>query len=424
MHGRLVGFLIFSGILLLLDYYVFQGIKVVTRDWTTTSQRIFTGIYWGFTLFIFSGFLLVFTGFIDRSNPYLRLIFFGGLILNYFPKLVLLLFLVLDDVRRLFTWIWNFISPATSQTEITTTETAIEATTGITRSDFIVKTGLVVASLPLVATAHGIISGAYDYKVRRHILTFPNLPKAFDGIRIGQLSDIHSGSFFNKTAVEGGVDMLLAEKPDVIFFTGDLVNDMANEVQDYFPIFSKIKAPLGVYSVLGNHDYGDYVAWNSLAAKKKNLQDLKDAHKLLNWDLLLNENKKLKVGNDEIGLIGVENWGLGFVQHGQLDKAYAGTENLPFKILLSHDPTHWDAQIRPQFGDIDLTLSGHTHGMQFGIQLGDFEWSPSQWRYKQWGGLYTENNQKLYVNRGFGFIGLPGRIGMPPEITILELRRG
>ena len=269
----------------------------------------------------------------------------------------------------------------------------------------------------------GIVSGAHNYRVRRKTIALPNLPSAFDGIRIGQLSDIHTGSFFSRPGVKRGIDLLLDEKPDVVFFTGDLVNDEARELADYKDLFEKVRAPLGVYSTLGNHDYGDYKVWKD-EDKKRNLADLIQAQKEMGWDILMNENRSLKVDGEEIAIIGVENWGAGrFQKYGELEKAYAGTEEKPVKLLLSHDPSHWDAKVRPEFGDIDVMFAGHTHGFQFGVELGDFRWSPSKYIYKQWADLHREGNQYLYVNRGFGFIGYPGRIGILPEITIIELKK-
>jgi uncharacterized protein len=224
--------------------------------------------------------------------------------------------------------------------------------------------------------------------------------------------------------VKGGVEMVLKEKPDLILFTGDLVNNESREVNEYIDVFNKLRAHLGVYSITGNHDYGDYKSWPDQAAKKKNFIDLMEAHRLLGFDLLMNENRSLRQNGESLAIIGIENWGAGrFSKYGKLAVAYAGIEEASIKILLSHDPSHWDAQVRPQYGDIDLTLSGHTHGFQFGVEIGNFKWSPSQYAYKQWAGLYQEGNQYLYVNRGFGYIGYPGRVGMPPEITILELTR-
>jgi predicted MPP superfamily phosphohydrolase len=277
----------------------------------------------------------------------------------------------------------------------------------------------------MVGMTYGIVSGAHDYRVRRQRLSFPNLPSSFDGLKIVQIADIHSGSFYNKTAVKGGVEIVLNEKPDVIFFTGDLVNEETREVNNYIHVFDKVKAPLGVFSTTGNHDYGDYRFWASVEAKEKNFKDLIEAHRLLGWDLLMNEHRFLEVDGERLAIIGIENWGTGrFPKYGKLDEAYKGTEDSPVKILLSHDPSHWDAQVRSEYSDIDLMLAGHTHGFQFGVEVGDFKWSPSQWMYKQWAGLYREGNQYLYVNRGYGYIGYPGRIGILPEITVIELKRG
>ncbi len=399
----------------LIDIYAYQGVRFVIRNWSITWQWVARISYWSVSAVVLVMTLGILFGLLDTGSRIGRSVYFGAFFLNVFPKLVLLLFVFFDDVVRAGKWMVSLF-----QREDGGAETPGEP---ITRSDFILKTGMVAASIPFLGTSWGIISGAHDYRIRRKTIVLPNLPRQFDGITVAQLSDIHSGSFFNKTAVKGGVEMLLAEKPDITFFTGDLVNDKANEVNEFINIFDKVKSPLGVYSILGNHDYGDYVSWSSAEAKRKNLIDLHDAHQALGWNLMLNENQQIKVDGESIGLIGVENWGVGFVQHGDIARAYEGMQEMPVKILLSHDPTHWDAQIRPEYADIDLMLAGHTHGMQMGIKVGDFEWSPSKWRYKQWGGHYQEGNQHLYVNRGFGFIGLPARIGMAPEITIITLKK-
>ena len=289
------------------------------------------------------------------------------------------------------------------------------------RSKFLARSAVIMATLPIVTMSFGIVRGAYDYRIRRRKVYLPSLPKAFEGVKVAQLSDIHSGSFYDKVAVQGGIDMLMAEKPDLIFFTGDLVNSQTKEVSDYMDLFSKVKADLGVYSTLGNHDYGDYLQWSSVEAKQRNLADMIKTHERLGWKLLMNENEAIRVGTDQISVLGVENWGAGrFAKYGQLDKAALYAEG-DVKLLLSHDPSHWDAQIRSQQPDIDITFSGHTHGMQLGVEIGDFRWSPSKYIYKQWADLYQENNQYLYVNRGYGFLGFPGRIGILPEITMLEL---
>jgi len=335
-------------------------------------------------------------------------------------KFVLLPFLLIDDLRRLIIKVKRLKRKKV-------TEPVKEAVEGepISRSAFLVKAGLVAAAVPLSSLSWGIISGAYDYQVRRVKLVLPNLPKAFDGITMAQITDIHSGSFYNKTAVKGGVEMLLAEKPDFVFFTGDLVNNLTNEVRDYQDIFSKVKAPLGVYSTLGNHDYGDYhFGRESTPAKVKNLQDMIITHKNMGWDLLMNENRRLKVDGEEIGILGIENWGMGrFPKYGKMELAHQNTQDLPVKLLLSHDPSHWRGEVLEKYKDIDAMFSGHTHGMQFGVRLKEFQWSPVQYLYKEWAGLYREQQQQLYVNVGYGFLGYPGRVGILPEITIFTLSR-
>lgn len=378
------------------------------------TRNIVRYVYWGLTAVTFIVLLLYNFGNPDWFKGASRSLIFTGIFINYFSKVFGALFLVVDDIGRLGKWTWNKLqSPEPSGTG-----------NAITRSDFLVKTAVVAGSVPFLAMSWGIISGAHDYRIRRKTVYLPNLPKSFDGIKIGQLSDIHSGSFFNKTAVKGGVELFMKEKPDIALFTGDLVNNESKEVEDYINIFNKVKAPLGVYSTTGNHDYGDYKNWSSPQAKVQNFKDLKEAHRLMGYDLLMNENRYIEESGDKLSIIGVENWGAGrFAKYGKLDEAYAGTDEAAAKILLSHDPSHWDAQVRPNYPDIDLMFAGHTHGFQFGVELGDFQWSPSQYAYKQWAGLYSEGSQHLYVNRGFGYIGYPGRVGMPPEITIVTLKR-
>jgi predicted MPP superfamily phosphohydrolase len=326
-------------------------------------------------------------------------------------------FLVIDDLRRL----------VILMTRLTIKKKEKESIVGepISRSAFLVKAGLVTAAVPLSSLSWGIISGAYDYQVKRVTLKLPNLPKAFDGITMAQISDIHSGSFYNKVAVKGGVDLLLAEKPDFVLFTGDLVNNLTSEVKDYQEIFAKIKAPLGVYSTLGNHDYGDYYfGRESSLAKIKNLQDMVTTHKNMGYQLLMNEHKRLKVDGEEIGILGIENWGMGrFPKYGKMPLAVKDTDDLPVKLLLSHDPSHWRGEVLEKYPQIDAMFSGHTHGMQFGVRLKDYQWSPVQYLYNEWAGLYQEKQQQLYVNVGYGFLGYPGRVGILPEITIFTLKQ-
>jgi len=400
---------------LLIDYYFFQGILVASKNWPPLWKGVLRYGFWIPTVLCI---LALFWWTFDDPYKYsanFRNWVITGIVATYFSKTVGIIFLLVDDLQRGVRWVASFFQKDS--------QSALPGEM-ISRSEFLSKTALVASTIPAGAFAYGIISGAHDYRVRRLTLKLPNLPASFDGIKIGQLSDIHSGSFWNKTAVKGGVEMMLNERPDVVFFTGDLVNNETSEVREYIDVFNKVRAPLGVFSITGNHDYGDYKSWISKEAKAKNFNDLIEAHKLLGFDVLLNENRFLEQGGEKLAIIGVENWGTRFSKHGKLDVAYQGAEEAAVKLLLSHDPTHWDAEIRPGYKDIAVTFSGHTHGAQFGVNIGDFTWTPVQHVYKQWGGLYQEDNQYLYVNRGFGYIGYPGRVGMPPELTIIELKRG
>jgi uncharacterized protein len=296
----------------------------------------------------------------------------------------------------------------------------------INRATFLKTTVGFAGAVSTGLGVYGITTGLYDYQIKRVRILLPNLPDSFDGIRIAQISDIHSGSLLNKKAVLGGIEMLLKEKTDLIFFTGDLVNYATAEVHDWVNVFQKIKAPLGTFSSLGNHDYGDYRSWESGQAKAKNLQDMLKAHRNIGWDLLIDEHRYLTINGDKIALLGVGNWGTKgrFPQYGRLDKASKGINDVPVKLLLSHDPSHWDAQVRTMCPDIDVTFAGHTHGMQVGVDWGGVRWSPVQYFYEQWGGLYQKQNQYIYVNRGFGYSEMmPVRLGMLPEITIIELKK-
>jgi predicted MPP superfamily phosphohydrolase len=398
------------------DIYFFKAIIDVFKKWKPVTKKVFSITYWVYSTFLIIG---VFSAIYLNLFLTLRAIILVAFFLTVACKLAMLPFLVLDDLRRLFIKIYR------STKKRVVSKAAPTAAEPISRSEFLVKAGLVAAAVPLTSLSWGIISGAYDYQVRRVNLILPNLPKAFDGITMGQISDIHSGSFYNKTAVKGGVEMLLGEKPDFIFFTGDLVNNLTNEVRDYQDIFSKVKAPLGVYSSLGNHDYGDYhFGKESSPAKVKNLKDMVDVHKVMGYDLLMNENRRLKVDGEEIGILGIENWGMGrFPKYGKMELAVQNTDDLPVKLLLSHDPSHWRGEVLQKYPQIDAMFSGHTHGMQFGVRLKEFQWSPIQYIYKEWSGLYQEQKQQLYVNVGYGFLGYPGRVGILPEITIFTLKR-
>ncbi len=409
------GFLwVMIGIMAVLDLYIFQAIKVVASSSPKIRLTIFI-VYWvlaGLSLTV-----LILLPYINYDNwpRSVRTYIFAIIVGLFFSQLVASLFLLVDDIRRGCMWILGklFSNPSVPITE---------SAEGITRSTFLSWLGI-AAGGGLFGTLMYGFNNKYRYHVNRLKLTYDNLPKAFRGLKIIHISDIHSGSFMDKQAVQKGIDKIIKENPDLILFTGDLVNDRSTEMKDYMDVFNQLKAPLGVYSILGNHDYGDYVRWDNREAKTANLERLKQVHGELGWRLLMNEHVVLEKGGEQIALLGIENWSSKgrFPKYGKMSEAYPGTEKYPFKILLSHDPSHWEGEVLSLYKDIDLMLAGHTHGMQFGVDLPGFKWSPVQYVYKQWAGLYEFDAQKLYVNRGFGFIGYPGRVGILPEITVIEL---
>ncbi|MBS1917128.1 MAG: metallophosphoesterase [Bacteroidetes bacterium] len=407
--------LIVTGIMLLLDFYVFQAVKVVSQNASPKWKTIISIAYWSLSVLVITFLILMqfvsFESFPRSIRNYLLATVLGLL----FAKLLAAVFLLIDDLRRLVQWCSGKLFFRNTEGENLSGE-------GISRSVFLSWIGLGVGGGLFSTLVYGF-SNKYNYHIKRVQLSYDNLPKSFRGLKIVQISDVHSGSFTNKKAVEKGIEKILNENADLILFTGDLVNDRAVEMKDYMDVFNKLKAPMGVFSTLGNHDYGDYVHWDSEEAKRNNLEHVKQIHGELGWRLLMNEHVKLERNGEQIALIGIENWSAKarFPKHGKMVEAYPGAEKYPFKILMSHDPSHWDAEVRPKYADIDLTLSGHTHGMQFGVELPGFKWSPVQYVYKQWAGLYEEGKQKLYVNRGYGFIGYPGRVGILPEITVIEL---
>ena len=413
-HGGILQFFIYLIIFnFLLDVYVSQGIKTLLANARQQTRRIVLWIYWAISIALVIALLVTING---ASKPpgmrpyqqWLLSIFIGLLVTKLFFALVLLV----GDVYRLIAGLFNGINKNKKG------ESYIPA-----RRRFVSEAAVLLAAIPFTSFLYAMVKGKYDYRVHRHTLYFDDLPEAFDGFTITQLSDIHSGSFDNAEAVQRGIDLANAQKSDLFVFTGDLVNNVATEIEPYMHRFSQLKAPYGQYSILGNHDYGDYVQWDSEEAKAVNLQKLKEHHKALGFRLMLDENLPIKKDGQKIVLIGVQNWGRGFIQIGNLDEALAGVKQDDFKVLLSHDPTHWEEKVRYHPSHIHLTLSGHTHGAQFGVETDKFRWSPVKYRYLDWAGLAQENKRFLYVNRGFGFLAFSGRLGIWPEITVIELKR-
>ncbi len=402
---RWIIFIIFY---LSINFYAYQAIRTVTKS------NIVTGIYLVISLLILGNFIFQWTqpnpggGFTGGRGYSL------GFILAFVSANILLtLFMFGEDIIRFFVAAYQKIF----------TPSGFDLPS---RRKFISQIALGIAAIPFASLLYGMYQGKYNYKVLKYTLHFDDLPASFDGYTISQISDIHSGSFDNEEKIEYAVDLLNEQGSDAVMFTGDLVNNMATEMLPWKSVFSKIKAKDGVFSVLGNHDYGDYVNWESEQAKNQNLENLKATHYEMGWNLMLNEHKFIQRNGEKIALVGVENWGAGgFKKKGDLDVASKGLTDKDFKILLSHDPSHWQEKVKGDPKKFQLTLSGHTHGMQFGIEIpGWFKWSPVQYRYENWAGIYEEMGRMINVNRGFGYLAYPGRVGIWPEITVIELRKG
>ena len=407
MSRWIITLIIASIIFFVVEFYAFQALKTITKNkyikwlWIIVAVAIYANFFY----------TILSTPRSAGQTKAFQLAF--GLLLTFLiPKLVLVAFMFGEDVVRVFQ---KMISAFSSG------ETKLLAG----RRQFISKLALGLAAIPFASFLYGIIQGRYNYKVLKYQLTFKDLPETFDGLKITQISDIHAGSFTSKEKVQYGVDMINEQKSDVILFTGDIVNNKATEMDGWIDMFKNLEAPLGKFSVLGNHDYGDYTEWKTKEDKINNFKAIKGVHPKIGFDLLLNDNRFLEKDGQRIAIVGVENWGKGFNQSGDLKKASSGVEKNDFKILLTHDPSHWEYQVKKDDFNYHLTLSGHTHGLQMGIEIpGFFKWSPSQYVYKQWAGLYNEFGRFINVNRGFGYHAFPGRVGIWPEITVIELKKG
>ena len=403
-----------------LDWYGYQGVKRLTATWASgRARRVARGVYWAFSIGLLLSF--AFTFYLrfsaDQTYPFMKWVisaFFTLLV----TKLTFVLVLFAEDIYRTGAAAFRALRRQPVKSPVATTPL------WPARRKFVSQAALLLAGIPFTAFVYGVLKGKYAYTVHRHKLYFDDLPAAFDGFTITQLSDIHAGSFDDAAAVQRGIDLVKKLQSDLFVFTGDLVNDQATEIEPYLAQFEQIKAAYGQFSILGNHDYGLYHDWPSEAAREANLEKLKQHHAQLGYRLLLDEHVLLEKDGQKLALVGVENWGRGFIQLGDLDKALTGVEQNAFKVLLSHDPSHWDEVVKEHPAHVHLTLSGHTHGMQVGVETPLVRWSPVQYRYRNWAGPAQENGRHLYVNRGFGFIGFSGRVGIWPEITVLELKRG
>jgi len=393
-------------LIFVVEFYTFQAFKTISKS--KAIRFSFLAISIGAYLYFFITLLTY-----DRSQgqtPQFQMAV--GILLTFsIPKLVIILVLFGEDAYR---WILKLFSAISSK----------ETASLVGRRKFISQLALGLAAIPFASFIYGIIQGKYNYKVIKYQLTFDDLPDAFDGYTITQISDIHSGSFTNKKKIQYGVDLINEQKSDLMLFTGDIVNNKADEMDDWIDVFKQLEAKEGKYAILGNHDYGDYMDWKSPQDKIDNFQKVKEIHEKIGFDLLLDEHRYLEKNGEKIALIGVENWGKGFNQAGDLQRASAKIKKEDFKILMSHDPSHWEEKVKNDDFNYHLTLSGHTHGLQMGIEIpGWLRFSPSQFVYKQWAGLYQEFGRYVNVNRGFGYHAFPGRVGIWPEITVIELKK-
>jgi len=398
-------------VLILIDFYIYHVLKTLLQGASNGTKSSVGIVYWALCIMSLGSFLL----FPYISNPYFKQYIFSIGIGWVLTQIFMVLFFLVDDLRRGAFWTMGQAASIAGAKFMNTEK-------GIPRSTFLSWLGVGLSSTLFFSLLYGF-GNKYNYKVIKKKIALKGLPLTFKGFKIIHISDIHSGSLKDKEAVLKGINLIEKQNADLVLFTGDLVNDRASEMEDWMDVFGKIKAPHGVFSTLGNHDYGDYVKWDTVEEKKQNLEALKQVHHNLGWRLLMNENISIEKNEEKIKIVGIENWGAKarFPKYGKMDLAMQGVSKEDIVILMSHDPSHWEAEVIPKYSSVQLTLSGHTHGMQFGLENPYFKWSPVQWVYKQWAGIYDNKDQQLYVNRGFGFLGYPGRVGILPEITLIEL---
>jgi predicted MPP superfamily phosphohydrolase len=406
-------FFILLTFIIATETYVYFGFN---SSLSGSNLQVFKITYWLGIAITLTTFFLMFYYFpvLKGKSNWVTNNLIGLMMAFIAAKLVLMLVFFGEDIYRCLKYIVSNLLSSDDSSPV-----SLES-----RRKFVTQIGIGLAALPFVSLIYGVIKGKYDFKVHKITLKSKDLPAAFDGFRIAQFSDLHSGSFEDDFGITKGMNILQNQKPDLVLFTGDLVNNHAHEIEPYLSIFNKIKAPYGKFSVMGNHDYGAYVRWDTKEQEKDNIKKIRDHHRSMGFDLLENENRLIEKDGKSIRLLGVENWGNPpFPQYGDLDQAIINTQDDEFTILMSHDPDHWEEKTLKHNKKIHLTLAGHTHGSQFGIEIPGFKWSPVQYKYKRWAGLYEKMGQYLYVNRGFGFLGYPGRVGIWPEITIIELKK-
>lgn len=415
-----MGYLISLLLVFAVDYYAFQGLKVyISPNVSDTNRILIYSFYWVLSMIIP---LLFMFGMIEMKKygqtPYIVTLLGNIWFIVLLSKLTFVLVLFGEDIFRLFSGIFYKVFDRSP-------DSLVENSSFLpSRRKFVSQSALILAALPFLSLSYGMIRGRYQYKIHRQTLFFKDLPEAFNGFTITQISDIHAGSFDNRDGVLKGLELIKSLDSDLMVFTGDLVNTLADEFEPWIDDFKTLEARYGKFSVLGNHDYGEYTNWDSQELKQRNFEGIKAHHGRIGFKLMLDESVRIEKDGQSISLLGIENWGVGFGKRGNLSKALQNVNQNDFKMLLSHDPSHWEYEVKNHKQKIHLTMSGHTHGMQMGIEIPGIKWSPIQYRYPKWAGIYEENNRYLYVNRGFGVLGFRGRVGIWPEITQIELRRG
>jgi predicted MPP superfamily phosphohydrolase len=415
--SRIIFLGIFFAIVAAVEFYIYFALKATFRTgWAMKAARIGYFVSLGIEIAAIVTIFTIFSGGYSRANFWVNLLMGLGFVF-IISKILLAVFFLLDDIVRGFQWLFR------KGASLAGSDSSPVELPG--RRKFIGQLGLVLVSIPFAGAVYGMLKGKYDFTLHKQTLRFSDLPDAFDGMKIVQISDIHAGTFDSFAGVQEGLNLIMEQKPDLILFTGDLVNNLATEADPFIDMFAQLAAPMGKFSVLGNHDYGHYYQFDSQEAKVANHLAIRKQNARMGFQLLNNAHIRLEKDGQNIVLAGVENWGSPpFPQYGDLDMTFEGVSDTEFTVLMSHDPSHWDAQVRDHRKHVHLQLSGHTHGAQFGVEIPGIKWSPAQWRYKQWAGLYSDNEQHLYVNRGFGHIGFPGRVGIWPEVTLIELRKG
>ncbi|MCS6916587.1 MAG: metallophosphoesterase [Chitinophagales bacterium] len=400
--------LLITAFFLFVDLYAFQAVRAHGRF---GQRKIVAIVYWLLALlsasipavFYFYGWERI--GIIQRS------LMMSWLIVHYVPRMVIGLFLLLEDSYRIIRWLFSHMQKQAGNP------------VSLSRKRFLSQTALIAGGLLSLQFVYGMARTAYHYRIVRQPLRIKGLPRVFEGMNIVQISDLHVGSFMSRHPVEEVVERIHEQKPDAIFFTGDMVNNRSDELLPYLPTLRRLRAPLGIFAIRGNHDFGDYYDWGSEAERQADAELLKQFYEELGWHLLNNRHYLLERQGHKLAIAGVDNWSAHkrFRQYGNLEQALTGTEDVNVRLLLSHDPSHWDAQVLSFPLPVAATFSGHTHGFQFGVELPGLKWSPAQWLYPRWAGLYEEQGKYLYVNRGIGFVGYSGRVGIRPEITVFQL---